>query len=441
MIKKIKNKLAKDINLNELLKGSAITFGLKMSGMALSFFVMYLISKRLGSEGVGFYNLFFQILTVLGMTLGLGMKLSVLRYVGQFNNDKLRSNLHLIYKYFIRIVGPISLIFGLIIFLTAHSVSQYLGKNNEFEVALKCIGLILPFFTLNQINVEFIRGLRKLKISELIRSVLRPLIISVLILIFRYDSMEKIDTIFVLTFALLVNFIVSNISIRKELNKIPYSSSNFSKSEFVKTSLPMMITTISSVMISAIPIFLLEYFISQSEVGIFSITFRISGLVSLSLVIVNTVAAPKFSELYWSKKMNDLQKMISQSAKIMFWIALLIGLVLIIWSEEWLGLFGEEFRKGKIALIILVISQLINASTGSVGILMNMSGHQKKLRNIIVTASIISFCIYIILIPLYGIIGAAIGCLISNILVNITAVIFVHRKMNLLTFYFPFRKD
>tara|TARA_R110002072_G_scaffold159408_3_gene310465 strand:+ start:535 stop:702 length:168 start_codon:yes stop_codon:yes gene_type:complete len=54
LLSKLKHKLNNDGHLKDLLKGSAITFVLKMSGMGLGFILTYLISHKLGPEGVGF---------------------------------------------------------------------------------------------------------------------------------------------------------------------------------------------------------------------------------------------------------------------------------------------------------------------------------------------------------------------------------------------------
>ena len=122
-------KLAIDINLKELLKGSAITSVLKLGGMGLSYVLIYLIAKQAGAEAVGFFQVMVQILTVLGMVLGLGMNISVLRYVGQFNNEENRPKMHVLYQYFVQTVAPLAIGLAVLLYFGADYIVQWTGKD------------------------------------------------------------------------------------------------------------------------------------------------------------------------------------------------------------------------------------------------------------------------------------------------------------------------
>ena len=77
-----------------------------------------------------------------------------------------------------------------------------------------------------------------------------------------------------------------------------------------------------------------------------------------------------------------------------------------------MGLFGDEFLYGKWVLIFLCITQFITFCSGSVGPILQMTGNEKVFRNINIIATIINIFSNIILIPKYGINGAAISYLI-----------------------------
>lgn len=437
MFEKIKSRLDKDANLKELVSGSLVTFILKMSGMALGFMLIYLISKYTGAEGVGYYQYSLQVVTILSIILGLGMNNAVLRYVGQFNNDEQRAKMHLLFAYFMRIIGPLSIIIGVLIYFQAPTISRLMGKGEEYTHVFQVVGIIVPFFTINQINVEFIRGLKKLKISELIRSTLRPLLMTIGIALFYRDQLNKEDVLVLLFAAICLNSFLSFGSIINELKKIPKSNLSFDQKELLKTSFPMMLTGISSVLLVAMPILFLDYFSDQKEVGVYSVVFSFASLVSLVLVIVNTIAAPKFSELYWSNKIEELQKLINHSAKLMFWVALLICFILVVGSEIWLGIFGDEYLRGSSALLFLVIGQLVNAATGSVGVFMNMTGLQNIVRNIHLIGVVIIFVSYLFIVPNYGLYGASIVAMIGSIAINLALVIYVQGTRKIKTYYLP----
>jgi O-antigen/teichoic acid export membrane protein len=436
MIKKLRRKLNGDIHLKDLLKGSAITFVLKMFGMFLGYIVIFIISKKNGASGVGFYNFFTQVLAVLSTFIALGMNISVLRFVGQFNNSNDQSKMHQLYRYFTRIISPFSIIIGLLIFGFAENISTFIGKQEDYVNGFKTIGCILPFFSLNLVSVEFIRGLKKLQISELIRSVLRPLLITLVLLTQWNNKIENVEIIYLFAITAIINSSFSSFVIWKELRKIPKITKNiFVKKEFIDTSFSMLLISLSAALLVALPILFLDYFTDEKTVGIFSVAFKIASLISLILTVINTMAAPKFAELFWNDKKVELQKLINQSSKIMFWISLVISITIILFSKQILQTFGDEYKNSAVILTIIVIGQFINSTSGSVGIFMNMSGNQKYSRNIMLVTLFMVTIAYFIFCPKYGILSVAIINTIGISIINISSALFVFYKLNLITFY------
>jgi O-antigen/teichoic acid export membrane protein len=84
-------------------------------------------------------------------------------------------------------------------------------------------------------------------------------------------------------------------------------------------------------------------------------------------------------------------------------------LLLILLPEDVMGLFGASFREGKVALVIIAVGHFVNASTGPVGNVLVMTGHQR----IMVLNSIGVFLLNVVsnylLIPRYGMAGAALA--------------------------------
>ena len=109
-------------------------------------------------------------------------------------------------------------------------------------------------------------------------------------------------------------------------------------------------------------------------------------------------------------------------------------------SKIVLSYFGKEFLLGHNILIILVFGQIINAATGSVGIFLNMTGNQKVLRNIIIATAVFVVMGYYLVIPIYGMLGAAIISVIGTTILNVFSAIYVYRKLQYVTFYIPFLK-
>jgi O-antigen/teichoic acid export membrane protein len=138
--------------------------------------------------------------------------------------------------------------------------------------------------------------------------------------------------------------------------------------------------------------------------------------------------------------MNKLKASVEKGSKLLFYTSVPVCLFIWLFPSFLLGIFGEQFKTGSAALIILAGGSLVNALTGSVGVLLQMTGRQKEYNYIVITAAGINIALNIILIPAYGIIGAAIASASSKILQNIAAAFYVYKVYNFATVFIPFFK-
>ena len=200
----------------------------------------------------------------------------------------------------------------------------------------------------------------------------------------------------------------------------------------------MMIMVVNTLLIS-LASFMIEWFKTSKEVGVFNVSLKIAQIVSLVLTVVNVIAAPKFAELFWNDKIEELKKFIRYSSKLIFFGCSVMSLFIIIFSRELLLFFGEEFINGRIPLIILVIGQIVNSASGSVGMFMNMTGNQNAFKNIIILVLLFVTVSYLIFIPMFeGVLGAAIVFSLGAVILNVSSVIYVYKKLKIRTYYLPF---
>ncbi|MFT7823742.1 MAG: polysaccharide biosynthesis C-terminal domain-containing protein, partial [Sulfurimonas sp.] len=197
-------------------------------------------------------------------------------------------------------------------------------------------------------------------------------------------------------------------------------------------------TAIASFVINNVSLLFLEIYATTKEVGIFSVAFKVSILISIVLMIVNTIAAPKFSELFWTNRHDELQKVIDFSSKLIFGSALFLAVIIIVFKQFILSLFGNQFIQGDIVLVLLVTGQMINAMTGSTGIFLNMTGHQKTLQHLSILGMILTLGLSYILIPKYGMYGACIAFIVGISIKYIFATWYVQAKHGFKTYYVPF---
>jgi len=161
-------------------------------------------------------------------------------------------------------------------------------------------------------------------------------------------------------------------------------------------------------------------------------------LTSIVLVAVNSILSPKISQMFASNDHDALKNTIQKSTKIIFIASSPVLVTYYLFPDYIMGLFGAEFEVGALALVILAVGQFFNAISGPVGQVLNMTDKEYVLRNTAIIAALLNLILNYILIPQYGINGAAIATAISRILWNLMCIVYIYRKLGVLVMYFPF---
>jgi len=157
-----------------------------------------------------------------------------------------------------------------------------------------------------------------------------------------------------------------------------------------------------------------------ADVGVYRVAVQGAMLVSLGLTALNMVAAPFITRLHAQGEQHKLQKLVHRTAQgaLAFALPAVLGFAAF---GEWLlvNLFGAEFSAAYWPLLILAVGQLLNAGFGPTGLLLNMTGHERDVTRVVAVAAGMNVLLNLALIPLFGVIGAAVATSVSLVFWNI----------------------
>jgi len=104
--------------------------------------------------------------------------------------------------------------------------------------------------------------------------------------------------------------------------------------------------------------------------------------------------------------------------------------------------FGPEYDASYVPLLILLAGQMVNSAAGSVGFLLNMTGHERETARGMAVAATLNVVLNLLLTPLWGVQGAAIATAVSMIAWNALLWWAVHQRLGISSLAFNFtRKD
>jgi len=119
-----------------------------------------------------------------------------------------------------------------------------------------------------------------------------------------------------------------------------------------------------------------------------------------------------------------------------------VTLVFVLFGERFLALaFGPGYAGGHTTLAILALGQLVNAGMGSVGVLLNMTGHERDTLRGVAIAAVANVVLGLVLIPLFGLEGAATATAVTLIIWNLLLRQAVWRRIQIETLAFSLRSQ
>jgi O-antigen/teichoic acid export membrane protein len=171
-----------------------------------------------------------------------------------------------------------------------------------------------------------------------------------------------------------------------------------------------------------IDILMVGYFLPSSDVGIYRSASQTALLLLIFLISFNNIFAPMIADIISKGDRERMRQLFKTVTRWGFALSLPLFLVVGINAKNLLRIFGSDFTEGWLPLIILAAGQLIHAAAGGVVYMLVMSGHQYQKLIGDFAIVVINLVLNIILIPRWGLTGAAVATSVSITAVNLMRV-------------------
>jgi O-antigen/teichoic acid export membrane protein len=172
-------------------------------------------------------------------------------------------------------------------------------------------------------------------------------------------------------------------------------------------SLPMSLNRVILYTNNQTEIVVLGVLAPAATLGIFGVAKRLSMIIGALLTSVTVLFNPMVADLHHRGRIGELDRLFKTSTRWLFTLGWPVCLAEVLFAPAIVRLFGKGFASGAAALVILALGQLVNVGTGTVSNLLAMAGKTTlTLVNSIVFLAL-SLALDLVLIPRYGLIGAA----------------------------------
>jgi O-antigen/teichoic acid export membrane protein len=413
------------------------TLALFIKGLgALSIFVMsFVVAANLAPSESGLFFQLFAVVNVIGMIATLGMQNSLVKYIGRSKENNDWNKINKIYKVGSQASTTVAIIFSVLLFFSSDVLANHLFNNSALGPIFRIGSFSIPLFTIITFNAFSFLGIQKGLASIFLQNISFQIILSIFVLIganyFQLTG-SSVVSYFVVSLIITASIAVTLwfrerkiLSDQVEVNLTPF----FKSSQLLFVVLLMnLFTQWGSQIVAGI-------FLPTSDVAYLALAQRVAMLVSFVLLAVNMVAAPKYTVLANENNIRGIEALSKYSVKVMLLIACPISVILLIYAEKIMLMFGEEYISASLPLAILVIGQLINVMTGSVSWILSMTGHEKDLRTVSYIIGPASILLCLILTPLFGVVGSAIAASLAVAMQNLGSAFMIKKRLG----FYPFK--
>ena len=433
-------KALEDKDFFELFQKGGLSFLIRIGGQIMGFLLSFVIAYYYGAQALGNYVLAIVVLRIFTLIAKLGIDTFSIRFIAAFAKQEKWKSIQLLRKKTLALLSITSLVSSLIMYSLSDTISGMIDTSAEYIKLSSFFILPLVFFML---HYQSLRGLKKIaefsffyRMSQATFSIVSIFIISTFIKsnnvpIYAYlTSLSIVSVLSVITYQFWFS--------KKAILNSEEIIEDLTIRNILKISVPLMLAQSVQFIMAWTDKLMIGNMMPAESVAVYGVAFRFSMGVSITLMAINSISSPKFAEKFASDDIKGMGKIAMQSAKMIFWTTIPLATILLIFPKFFMGLYGPEFLIGFEVLRWLIIGRIVNALSGSVGNLMQMSGQQKTYMNILLIGAVINVVLNYNLIPKYGINGAAFASVASLSFWNLSMVYMVKRKFGFSTIYMPF---
>jgi O-antigen/teichoic acid export membrane protein len=396
-----------------------LSLALRLSAVGLGFLVNLVISRKLGAHGAGSYFIVFSVVSLVSLLARIGQDTLLVREVsveiahGRYGRVRRLLSRSAVIAHVGAAVGALSL------FAVALPLAETVFNQTLLAPLFQIMSIAILLMTAQSVVAEALRGAGWVNASQLLLLVVAPLV--TLILIWLLPGSLSVATVCwaavtglasAVTLALILAQFFLPISGRDALPQ------EYSFSSQIRKGWPLGSAALLTYLSTWADTLLLGTLVSPDVVGVYTVAARIAALGAVIKISLGAVVAPRLAAAYARGDMVKFRSEGIHYGRMAAMAGLPILLICFVLAKPLLHLFGGDFTSGIWILRVLLIGYAANYLLGFGGIALSMTNHAENLVHSIAVGLFFAVILILVLVPLFGGIGAAIAMSVGSTIMN-----------------------
>lgn len=407
-------------------RGGGFLAGGSVFEYATRFLVALLLARMLGADDYGLYVLALGAGSLFAGLGGLGLDDAMVRYVAIRSARGDARGVWGTIQVGLVLAVPVTAVLAVVCFAVADPIATGVFDEPRLAPLLRVTAVLFPFLTLSNMLNGISRGFERTDITALgenvVQTVVRLGLLALLALVGQLDVWAAVivfgisDVAASLAMVLLLNR--GTAPIRQVAGRDVARPVR----EVFSFALPLWLSGLLRQSRNRVETIILGVTVGVASVGIYAIVERVTIVGHLSLLAIFSAVKPVLARLHDQGDRDGLARLYRTATRWTLTLYLPFFVVVVLLAEPVLAIFGATFTAGVTAMWVLATAELVNAGTGICRSMIDMTGHTrvKVLNSFLYTAALVGSGV--LLIPRFGLVGAATATLVATTLVNVLSI-------------------
>jgi O-antigen/teichoic acid export membrane protein len=411
-------------NFKEITRQSAIYFAGTIFTLTAGAVVKVYVARVLGAELLGVYALGMTLVSFVQLFALLGLPGAASRFVAAYNVTGRTEDLRAFLSWSIGLLAGLFSVLAVGMALTGSWISRHIYHTSDLSPYIPLFAALMLFGGLNVYYAQVLAGYKDVTKRTLINNFIGTPVITVLTVIllalhaglWGYLVAQLCGTVIVFVLLAFTAWTLTPVAARFSLMPLqPLDSDivSFSGAAFGMNLMEFAVSQVDKI--------LLGFYLGPRQVGIYVLASTLVAFVAIILQSVNQIFAPVIADLHAQGQREVLHKLFQTLTKWTLGLTFPLAVVVIVFAGRLMSVFGADFASGWLVLVIGASGQVVNCGVGSVGYLLLMSGNQKRMVKIQFVMAGVAVVSNLVLIPVLGIVGAALTAATINVFSNLWA--------------------
>jgi O-antigen/teichoic acid export membrane protein len=410
----------RDQAVRDIFKGAGVVYAGLLLEVAISFLAQVLAARYLRTADFGGITVGVTLVNLGAIVGTAGLDEGLTRYLPRYGSADRPPLARLAFL----VTVPLSFVLGAAIALNAEFISATLLRDPSVTTSVRVFGATIPFASVLVLAIGGIRGQEVSRYRVYVENLLRPtlrfgLVVAAVIL-------GLGQTGFALAYAvpyavgaavavLLLSRTFDRSTVAASVDRIDRERTR----EVLRYSVTMMVSRSANFLYRSVDVFLVLYFIGAGAVGAYGVAYAAARLVGMFSMAFNFLGAPIASRVEAGTGVEDMVTAHQPAFRWLVVLSIPAMTPLLLFPEPFItGVYRPRYAAGAAALVVLAFAFGVDNVFNAFGNLLRGMGASRTLAIDSAAGAVVNVALNLLLIPRYGILGAAVATLAAYFLMD-----------------------